>query len=90
MHWVTGNPKKHSFHCQAKVRYRQKDQDCLVTITEHDALIQFTEAQRAVTPGQSIVFYADNQCLGGGIIQGTDSKGGILQSVIKIPHMESI
>ncbi|MBI2792907.1 MAG: tRNA 2-thiouridine(34) synthase MnmA [Gammaproteobacteria bacterium] len=89
LHWVTQIPQT-AFHCKAKVRYRQADQHCFVRISEEGALIEFTEPQRAVTPGQSIVFYNDRQCLGGGIIQGTDSEGGILQSAIKMPNMESI
>jgi tRNA-specific 2-thiouridylase len=90
LHWVKNSPPKSSFPCKAKVRYRQKDQDCYVRITQDGALIEFAEPQRAVTPGQSIVFYDENLCLGGANIQGTDSIGGILQSIIKIPNMESI
>ncbi|MEH6446065.1 MAG: tRNA 2-thiouridine(34) synthase MnmA [Oceanospirillaceae bacterium] len=58
------------FKCRAKVRYRQQDQDCQVIKTQSgDYKISFTEPQRAVTAGQSIVFYLDDICLGGGIIE---------------------
>jgi len=57
------------FQCKAKVRYRQPDQQCTIHNIENDsATISFDEAQRAITPGQSIVFYNDDNCLGGGII----------------------
>ena len=50
--------------CKAKVRYRQEDQWC--TILEEQVV--FDEPQRAVTPGQSIVFYEGDICLGGAVI----------------------
>ena len=56
------------FKCKAKVRYRQTEQDCTVTIEEGRAKVLFDRPQRAMTPRQSVVFYQDNLCLGGGII----------------------
>lgn len=57
------------YHCKAKVRYRQEDQECAIVAQEGQTLeVHFKEPQRAVTPGQSIVFYADDVCLGGAII----------------------
>ena len=52
----------------AKIRYRQKDQDCEIDIHGKQAKVIFEEPQRAVTPGQFIVFYEDEICLGGGEI----------------------
>ena len=52
----------------AKIRYRQKDQSCQVEIQEDKIFVIFDEPQRAVTPGQFIVFYEDEICLGGGEI----------------------
>jgi tRNA-specific 2-thiouridylase len=58
------------YACQSKVRYRQTDQECLITRLEADRVhVSFKIPQRAVTPGQSIVFYKDSICLGGGIIE---------------------
>jgi len=54
----------------AKIRYRQSDQSCSITkIDESNYKIDFDVAQRAITPGQSIVFYQTDVCLGGGIIE---------------------
>ena len=52
----------------AKIRYRQKDQDCEIDHQGNKAKVFFKEPQRAVTPGQFIVFYEDEICLGGGEI----------------------
>ena len=70
--WVSGKASSNEFRCTAKTRYRQKDQACLVTInTDNSCKVIFDEAQRAVTPGQSVVFYDNDYCLGGGIIDST-------------------
>lgn len=69
LHWIAGTPPAPPFACRAKIRYRQPDQDCLIESLEGNGCeVAFTEAQRAVTPGQSVVFYVDDECLGGGII----------------------
>lgn len=69
LHWINGQPTETSFSCTAKTRYRQVDQSCHVTLTENGACrVTFDEPQRSVTPGQSVVFYDDALCLGGGII----------------------
>ncbi len=54
----------------AKIRYRQADQKCVLNkISEKKYRVDFDEAQRAITPGQSIVFYQNDVCLGGGVIE---------------------
>jgi len=69
-HWVAENLPDQPFNCMAKNRYRQPDQACLVTPQQDGSLdVCFSEPQRAVTPGQSVVFYDNDICLGGGIIQ---------------------
>jgi tRNA-specific 2-thiouridylase len=68
-HWI-GKPPNLPLDCEAKIRYRQKNQKCCVEEQKNNFKIQFTEPQRAVTLGQSLVFYKDNVCLGGGIITG--------------------
>ena len=59
------SPPTFPLSCHAKIRYRQKDTPCLVT---EDLHVQFEVPQRAITPGQSIVFYDHDRCLGGAII----------------------
>lgn len=68
---------KQGFRCTAKTRYRQPDQDCTVFAldeTGDKVKVVFDEAQRAVTQGQSVVFYDGGICLGGGVIDGTNAK----------------
>lgn len=67
--WVVEAPGQTPFPCRAKTRYRQADQDCTITaLDDGQCHVSFAQAQRAVTPGQSIVFYQGDECLGGGII----------------------
>ena len=60
--------KDKDFYGTAKVRYRQKDQECKITKKGDTLRIEFSLPQRAVTPGQSVVIYKDDVCLGGGEI----------------------
>ncbi|MHB8821221.1 MAG: aminomethyltransferase beta-barrel domain-containing protein, partial [Pseudomonadaceae bacterium] len=53
----------------AKVRYRQTDQDCTLEKTAQGYRVLFDAPQRAVTPGQSVVLYDGEICLGGGVIE---------------------
>ncbi len=69
LHWVKGALPRLPLSCHAKIRYRQADQTCEVTQVDADTLsVTFPQAQRAITPGQSIVFYQNDECLGGGVI----------------------
>ena len=68
IHWINQAPTK-ELKCCAKTRYRQSDQHCTVIIdTSGSCHVKFDQPQRAITPGQSVVFYLDDQCLGGGVI----------------------
>ena len=70
LHWIAGNQPSNFFSCKAKIRYRQVEQHCHVELKSIDKCqVTFQIPQRAITPGQSIVFYNDAICLGGGIIE---------------------
>lgn len=72
-----------SFVCQAKIRYRQTDQACEVRPTERGNLVvSFDDAQRAVAPGQFIVFYREDRCLGGATIDNAYSRSHALRAAI--------
>lgn len=69
LHWINGPPAK-NLAITAKTRYRQPDQYCTLEMLSADQCrVKFVDPQRAITPGQSIVFYKDDICLGGGIIE---------------------
>jgi tRNA-specific 2-thiouridylase len=70
LNWIAETPEPIPFSCTAKTRYRQADQPCTITQLQNDqCTVVFDQPQRAVTPGQSVVFYRDDECLGGGVIQ---------------------
>ncbi len=74
--WVAGHPPSFPCKATAKTRYRQPDQACILTQDDDGKIhVEFEHLQRAVTPGQSVVFYIDDDCLGGGIIVSTDAPG---------------
>ncbi|MEP5764726.1 MAG: tRNA 2-thiouridine(34) synthase MnmA [Halieaceae bacterium] len=69
IHWVAEQTPGLPLRCVAKTRYRQPDQACTVRSTGQGYTVDFDEPQRAITPGQSVVFYLDQLCLGGGVIE---------------------
>ena len=74
-HWITGEMPKEEVRCRAKVRYRQTEQPATLIPPEKEggmAQLIFDEPQRAITPGQSAVLYAEETVLGGGIIDHID------------------
>ena len=70
VHFTTNTPKATRFDCTAKFRYRQKDVKVTVELNDDqtEAWVYFDEPARAITPGQAVVFYDGEECLGGGII----------------------
>ena len=84
--WVVDAPTQlftaQGYRCTAKTRYRQPDQACTVFALDEtgDTIkVVFDEPQRAVTPGQSCVFYRDDICLGGGVIQTIDAPTSLAE-----------
>ena len=83
INWISGKAPQLPFECEARIRYRQPLQKATIVssikypvlsmtdgylIPNTKYLIQFSEPQRAITPGQSVVFYKDGEMLGGGVI----------------------
>lgn len=76
VNWISGNASELPLECEARIRYRQPLQKAVIVSSikypvssmADGYLIHFNEPQRAVTPGQSAVFYKDGEMLGGGII----------------------
>ena len=69
--WIGDTPAglEDGIRLSAKIRYRQDDQACTARIAANDDIeVTFEEPQRAVAPGQFVVFYDKNRCLGGGVI----------------------
>ncbi len=73
-HWIGAPPDEvaagRPFRCHAKIRYRQPDQPCTVVRSGERALeVSFDQPQRTPTPGQYVVFYDGDRCLGGAVIE---------------------
>nr|WP_311462668.1 tRNA 2-thiouridine(34) synthase MnmA [uncultured Aggregatibacter sp.] len=70
LHWVDRQRIREPLRCTVKTRYRQTDVPCIIEPIDDESIkVIFDEPQIAVTPGQSAVFYLDEVCLGGGIIE---------------------
>ena len=68
INWISEPDLSEPMELTAKIRYRQDDQKCILTKKEGFFSVKFEKPQRAITPGQSIVFYQNDICLGGGEI----------------------
>ena len=69
MNWFAGQAPDSLFYCTAKTRYRQKDQPCWVKVLSKESIqVDFHHSERAPTPGQYVVLYQNEVCLGGGVI----------------------
>lgn len=69
VNWISGEPPVQGLRCTAKFRYRQQDQGVTLQLLPDGACeVQFDQPQKAVTPGQAVVFYDGEVCLGGGTI----------------------
>lgn len=76
VNWVSAKSKPASFTCTAKFRYRQQDHEVTVKVlADKRAEVIFKEPIRAITPGQAVVFYDGDECLGGGTIDQVFKNG---------------
>ncbi|MEO7432437.1 MAG: aminomethyltransferase beta-barrel domain-containing protein, partial [Dokdonella sp.] len=76
LRWIDETAPAASFRCAAMTRYRQPGQPCRVDVDGDTCRVHFDDAQRAVTPGQSVVFYDGDVCLGGAVIDWSDAPFG--------------
>jgi len=70
--WVSGEAPKEPINITAKIRYKAAEAAAMLSLRDGIAEVQFPQPQRAIAPGQSIVFYQDEAVLGGGIIETTE------------------
>ncbi len=69
INWIRPQNGIQGLRCKAKIRSRHEESICRVTLFENDTVhVEFDEAQRAITPGQAVVFYQEDEVLGGGYI----------------------
>ncbi len=84
-HWIAGRTPPVPARLNAKTRYRQTDQSCtLLSIDETGCEVVFDQPQRAVTPGQSVVFYHEDECLGGAVIDTVRSATPIPEPLAEV------
>jgi tRNA-specific 2-thiouridylase len=82
LNWISGATPPCGWVYGAKTRYRQKDGPCVIAAaTKQSCAIEFAEPQWAATPGQSVVVYESNVCLGGGIIESTALTGAAAEAI---------
>ena len=75
LHWIAGVAPEKTFACSARIRHQQPLQDCRVTVSsEQQCSVRFRSPQRAITPGQSVVFYQEDECLGGAVIETVEGQ----------------
>ncbi|MFD1736694.1 tRNA 2-thiouridine(34) synthase MnmA [Bacillus salitolerans] len=76
INWVSDQVPNSDVKCTAKFRYRQEDHGVTVKILDnHNVKVIFDEPVRAITPGQAVVFYKGEECLGGGTIDDVFRNG---------------
>jgi tRNA-specific 2-thiouridylase len=81
-HWISGQSPRLPFHCRVRIRHRQAMQHCRVDSTPDGLRVSFDKHQRAISPGQFVVFYRDEVCLGGSVIVGALPTDGSKEASI--------
>ncbi len=75
INWLAPRHKLYPFECRARIRAHHEEAQCHVTCFENDTVfVEFKENQRAITPGQAIVFYHNDEVIGGGFIERAGSE----------------
>ncbi len=81
-HWISGRSARLPMRCRVRIRHRQALQNCLVEADPGGLRVVFDAPQRAISPGQFVVFYRDDECLGGSVISRGFSTDGCKQTAI--------
>jgi tRNA-specific 2-thiouridylase len=70
VNWISGKPPQNPVQVSVKIRYQAREVDGLITSSDDGSShVKFSEFLRDITPGQAAVFFDNEVCLGGGIIQ---------------------
>ncbi|MBI4281041.1 tRNA 2-thiouridine(34) synthase MnmA [Candidatus Uhrbacteria bacterium] len=75
IHWISGQPPRFPFHCQARIRYRAPLIPIILNPKRSTLNARFKTSARAPAPGQFAVFYDSEECLGGGVIEALRHQG---------------
>ena len=73
LNWISGKALREPVTVTARVRYKSKEAEAVLSPRDDSVDVCFSQPQKAVTPGQAIVFYNAGEVLGGGIIKGSQS-----------------
>lgn len=71
VNWISGRPPQESVRVTARIRYRSKETETDLSLRNDSVDVHFAEPQKAIAPGQAIVFYNDDEVLGGATISQT-------------------
>ena len=72
LNWISGKAPREPITAKAKIRYKSKETEAVLFFRDDSVDVNFAQPQKAVTPGQAIVFYNAGEVLGGGIIHKTE------------------
>jgi tRNA-specific 2-thiouridylase len=74
VNWISGKTPRETVTVRAKIRYKSKEAEAVLFFRDDCVDVHFAQPQKAVTPGQAIVFYNIDEVLGGGIIDSTETE----------------